>query len=327
MKKPGLDELLTGYLDDELSARQKTEIQRLLAHDPRIVERLHQLEQMRTLYNALPVEQPPAHLSSEVSSVLARRTLLELKPVAHNERKGARSLMLRKVFAAAAMLALAGVLATVVYTIVAPSSTTQPQPLVNDAGVEPVIKPVDTLPEVKIASMEFDGRLELQTDDLIAMDAFINRAVNSSINAENAEVRRDPASSRYFVTTNRRGIVRLLSSLDSVWTRFNSTRLIVETAEFAAPVTIESITPSQIAQVVSQESTQKALQVASHFADMNTIDHAIASRNPAVGNIDPGIAVIPKPLLTGPREDDKKPADDDADSGNINLTIIVRGQD
>ena len=39
-----IDELLSGFIDDELPARQRTEAERLIAHDPKIEQRLVQLQ-------------------------------------------------------------------------------------------------------------------------------------------------------------------------------------------------------------------------------------------------------------------------------------------
>ncbi len=52
---PNLDELLSSFMDGELNPRQRTEVQRMAAHDPQVARRLQQLQNCRTLYTALPV--------------------------------------------------------------------------------------------------------------------------------------------------------------------------------------------------------------------------------------------------------------------------------
>ena len=42
---PNLDELLNSFIDGELAPRQHTEVQRLMAHDQKIAQRLEQLQQ------------------------------------------------------------------------------------------------------------------------------------------------------------------------------------------------------------------------------------------------------------------------------------------
>ena len=44
-----IDELLSGYIDDELAIRQRTEVERLIAHDLGIERRLQKLRKSVTL--------------------------------------------------------------------------------------------------------------------------------------------------------------------------------------------------------------------------------------------------------------------------------------
>ena len=59
---PSLDELLCSFMDGELSPRQRTEVQRMAAHDPQVARRLRQLQNGHTLLHALPVTPAPRDL-------------------------------------------------------------------------------------------------------------------------------------------------------------------------------------------------------------------------------------------------------------------------
>ena len=43
-KSQNIDELLNGFIDGELTARQQTEVQRLITHNPEVEQRLRQLQ-------------------------------------------------------------------------------------------------------------------------------------------------------------------------------------------------------------------------------------------------------------------------------------------
>ncbi len=138
---PNLDELLSSFMDGELSPRQRTEVQRLAAHDPQVARRLQQLQNCRTLYTALPVAKAPGDLLEQVKASLERQTLLQRQPVAGRHSLGAWHLAFRRFVAAAAMIALMGVLGVVVYEIVSPNPWAG-LPMVahrgGTAGTEPV---------------------------------------------------------------------------------------------------------------------------------------------------------------------------------------------
>ena len=76
-KSQDIDELLNGFIDDELPPRQHTEVQRLIYHDPEIADRLHQLQRCKMLLGALP--EAHRQLTAGVSySVEVSRALREM---------------------------------------------------------------------------------------------------------------------------------------------------------------------------------------------------------------------------------------------------------
>ena len=46
---PNMDELLNSFIDGELTPRQQTEVQRLIAHEEKVAQRLRQLQKCKML--------------------------------------------------------------------------------------------------------------------------------------------------------------------------------------------------------------------------------------------------------------------------------------
>ena len=78
---PNLDELLSSFMDGELSPRQRTEVQRMAAHDPAVARRLRQLQNCRTLFCSLPPAEAPGDMLEQIRQSLERKTLLQEQPV------------------------------------------------------------------------------------------------------------------------------------------------------------------------------------------------------------------------------------------------------
>ena len=113
-ENPNMDELLNSFIDGELPVRQQTEVQRMIAHDEKIAQRLRQLQKCKILLSSLPVVEAPPQILENVKASLARRTPLVEQPTAFDAHLGARNLLGRTLFAAAAMLGLVGILTAVV---------------------------------------------------------------------------------------------------------------------------------------------------------------------------------------------------------------------
>ncbi len=133
---PNLDELLCSFMDGELSPRQRTEVQRMAAHDAQVARRLQQLQNCRSLFCALPADKAPSDLLEQIKVSLERHSLLQEQPAVRRRSIGAWQLAFRRLVAAAAVIALMGVLGVVIYQIVAPvppggiaPGVRQPQPL------------------------------------------------------------------------------------------------------------------------------------------------------------------------------------------------------
>lgn len=186
-----IDELLNGLIDGELTQRQRIEVQRLISHNAQIAERLAELQRCKMLVSSLPCAEAPAETAERVKDSLEARKPAIWQPEHFEQGVGARHLLFRRVLAAAAMIGLVAILAGVVYTIVRPASVADKTIVVRDwqptrkAAVEKpatsvaatVEKPVA---EIRTAAKGFNGRLELKTSALMAVDAFVSKAIENN---------------------------------------------------------------------------------------------------------------------------------------------------
>ena len=70
-----IEELLNGFIDGELTARQQTEVQRLISHDRQIAQRLRQLEKCKILVGSLPHVDAPAETFAQVKASLGAKAV------------------------------------------------------------------------------------------------------------------------------------------------------------------------------------------------------------------------------------------------------------
>ncbi|MBN1509521.1 MAG: hypothetical protein JW955_21920 [Sedimentisphaerales bacterium] len=275
---PSIDELLSSFVDGELPPRQQTEVQRLAARDPEVGRRLRQLQDCKMLVGALPRAEAPDELLEQIKRSVERRTLLEEQPASGVSSAGVINLMARRLVAAAAMIALLGVLGVVVYQIVAPVPGTSVRRPVARVDRPPRIQPVQPgAAPVVVADSGFSGRLEIRTATVAQVDAILKRAIEQ--NGLSGLVASDDATGTrtYKLVSSRQGVSRLFASLQSVWQSFDDVTLHIEgPGEYATGVTIDNVTPEQAASVVARENTAASVEAAKSYAVMN----AMARRTP-----------------------------------------------
>jgi hypothetical protein len=328
---PNLDELLSSFMDGELSPRQRTEVQRLATHDPQVARRLQQLQNCRTLYTALPVAKAPSDLMEQIKASLERHSLLQQQPASAGRALGVWQLAFRRVVSAAAVLALMGALGWVIYEIVAPVPPGGSRMMANGQG--PVgTEPVRAVPPVVlVADAGFTGRLELRTARLTQTDAFLGRAIENCGLASRLEPSIVGDQRVYRIAGTRENVNRLVASLSGVWPSFDSVALQVDRPEDAtAPVVIEAVTPEQMAAVVAQNNTRASIDTAAHFAIMNDFAKAMPGTDlrPALQN-DPGLLFAlsnpPQPRETGPDNTARPTPAPTPEGAQVTLTIVLLG--
>ena len=226
-EESNIEELLNSFIDGELTQREANEVERLIADDARIAQRLRELQKSKMLVGSLPRAEAPAEMAEQIKASLERRTLPAQQPRHLDELAGVRQLLVRKVLAAAAMIVLVAVLGAVIYTIVAPES------------VPP--------------AAGFRGRLELKTTDLVAVDAVIKRAIeDNGLKYSTLGSQRD--KSVYALSCSREGLSSLLADLNDIWERFDSATLFVEAKPPAGGrVVVDGVSAEQIVNLITPQ--------------------------------------------------------------------------
>ena len=233
-----IEELLNSFIDGELTEREANEVERLIADDARIAQRLRELQKSKMLVGSLPRSEAPAEMADEIKASLERMTLLgqqaerfdEPRPFEGlDERAGARHLLARKVLAAAAMIGLVAILAAVVYTILAPVSG-----------------PSKSTAEVRVLAAGSHRRLELKISNVIAVNGFINKAIEDKL-LDCSSFTRRAGKTEYALSCNREDLNSLLTDLGSMW---EETKLVVDTGQVGDEKIFDGVSAEQFAEIV-----------------------------------------------------------------------------
>ena len=334
-----IDELLNSYLDGELTQRHQTEVGRLISHDAEVAKRLRELEKCKMMVSSLPYDEAPAGMAEQIKASLKRRAIIGQRPHRIEQRAGARHLLVRKVLTAAAVIVLATIFGGVIYTILAPQPVKDEPIAVEDmrriASEVKVERPEPSIvataeksiSEAVPTAAEFNGRLELTTSALIAVDAAIKRAIEENYLLEKVSSETRDNERVYALSCGREALSLLLSDLGNIWSRLDSAVLIVESERIDEQILVESVTTEQIAKLVNQDSFQERIAMAKDFAVFNKMSELLPGREvfAVVEDRRPALISIPKPVLTSSEKAVKKLAQAE-DRGKVHLAIVVVGR-
>ncbi|HSV26902.1 MAG TPA: hypothetical protein VLH60_03320 [Sedimentisphaerales bacterium] len=317
-ERPEIDELLNCYIDGELSERQATEVKRMMLHDRKIAERVAWLQRQRQLLRALPSEAAPADVAESVRSVLERRALLRAAATGGQHVKGSLHLMGRKLMAAAAMLALVGGLAVLVYTVVKPAETFEPAEVAVLAGRYEHDRQIagDAQP---VAMAQIVMELAMRTSSPGALNSVIARAIDSRGLWGCVTVDRQQPGTTYYITCGRADIAGIFDALSASWDRIEDKTLLIAAAG-EEPIVITPIAAAQVVAIVNAPDMASRLAWARHYAQEGTA--LTPSATPADGT---GEMRIPKPSLTSPGLDRAAMAEVEEQGEQVNLKILVVG--
>jgi hypothetical protein len=319
MDKAQIEELLSSYIDDQLSERQCNEVKRLLQHDPQVAEMLTHMQKQKDLFNALPVEAAPATMLDDIKASLERNMLLdrtgrEIKAVA-----GPKRVYARRVLAVAAMLLLPlSLLAIVVFSIFAPPSIPPGKVAVNvtpdvmQPGTN--IETADSDIIVELLPENFNAALQLSTTDTSVVNSFVEKAIYSNGLANNTVSSDKDTTRTYRVSSTPKLITALLRDMEAVWTKCRTNRLMVYDDRLRLAAVVNNITAVQILNVFEQAAPEGRIALAKIFAGINP---AVGSFD-ATGEFDPSIPI--KPVLTGP---EKSTTTDDQSQTDERITLII----
>jgi anti-sigma factor RsiW len=312
-----IDELLNGYIDNELTADQQAEVEHLIEQDARIAQRLRQLEKCHILVSSMPYAEAPGGIWQGVQASLAGRSLSSTGLPAYEKRAEKKYLRARKVLAAAAVVALLAVLSTVTNRIV-PSGNAPERPQAAETS-----KPAPGA----VANSGFSGRLELKTRSLNAVDAFIKSAIDDNGLSASFSPERLQARRIYSLSCSRKGLNSLLTDLDDIWSDIDSATLFVNTQDFGTETVVDNVTTKQISQIAGQDNPEKRIELAKDIAVLNSIAENLPDKEIRVA-IEAGNSNVTKdwrmlkPVLTSEKPA-TKPVGRAQDKQTVRLTIIL----
>lgn len=342
-----IDQLLNGYIDGVLTPRQHTELQRLMAHDAQIEQRLNELQRCKMLINSLPVAQAPSDMLQRVKETMQPKPSVPAEQVVSNNRVGAARLMFRRILASAAMIVLITALAIIVYSIVAPLKTTDTfiavegkrEPAIeqrqsfleNSLGGDDSGSPTSItqhIPEVVDETLNrFRASLELETDKLLVADIAVKKVLERDGVRDFVTFTSGADEYMYSLDCEAGRLSSVLSGLEEIWDKFTAPILIYNSDQVMQPVIVEKISTWQIAEIASQYNPERRLKAAQFYAIMNNMQELL----PRHRVVDAGKEDIfymsdvfkPKPVLTKDEHASGQPGESEP---RIQLTIILKAE-
>jgi len=338
-QNPKIEELLNSYIDDELSADERSQVQRLIRENHTIAQRLRQLERCKALVSSLPPAEPPAEVVAGIKELTRSRSTGAIASEIE-QRRGTRHLFIRQALAASIIIGLVGIMASVVYKIVGPEKNTSPIVAVQPApAVKPAVMPVETKPQetqkeivVAVAAVEDTTSiglysLQLQTADFAAVDAYVNKLLEESPWLRYEATKDQPGKSAYRILCSTGGLEAMMSDLATVWSKFDSTTLIVRTDNIGQYVTVASVKPEQIADIARQNTIDGRVKLANDFAALNSVERILPDEKmlAATEQSLPELTTIPKPVLTSGDKNAVTAPKGAWDQVQVDLNIVVTG--
>ncbi len=317
-EKTDIDELLSCYVDGEVTERQATEVKRMMLNDPKIAARVAEMQRQRQLLLSMPVESAPADTADAVRMVLERRTLLNTTSSGGQQVVGALHLMGRKLAAAAAMLALLGVLAILVYMVVMPGDVKTMESAMHQPSRE-TEKAVNTA--AKTVPAQATMELLLRTGSPSGLNSVIAKVIESHGLWDCAVVDRQLSRTSYVMTCGSDAIAEVMRELAAVWDKADKKSLSIAAAG-EMPVIVDTVTTEQVVAVLEAPDVPSRVAWARQFAEMNLggYDSAAAEKTPSE---DSSTLAIPKPSLTSPDFDKAATARLESRGSEVSLTITV----
>jgi hypothetical protein len=320
--KPKIDELLSGFVDGELSERQRTELKRLMQHDDELSQRLNELKRQKQLLGALPIASAPEGLLDDVKATLERQSILDNASARCDDSAGVRHLMFRRFVTTAAMFSLVGVLVWVVLNVVMPLDSESKESFSIKQTLSTILAPKSEAGDVvrpdRVAVAEiapFESRLDLVSDQAIALNNFIEKSVYNNGLRDDTIPRRGENSTTYEISGSSVKVLALLGDLQTVWDRCGSASFSVDGA---GGLLVNDITAEQILAIFTEQQNDTRVAMAKNYASFNSESKTLAG----AGKKDSSNITIPIPILTAPPA-----AEDEATNSEggqqVKLTITV----
>ncbi|MBN2020951.1 MAG: hypothetical protein JW749_12095 [Sedimentisphaerales bacterium] len=307
-----IEELLNGFADGELTQQEQAEVRQLVSADKEIAGRLKAIERCRLLVGSLPPAEPPAKVVAGIKQLISNRTndgRIEIE-----NRQGARHLLVRHVLAASVIVGLFGILAAVIFQVAGPTDVKNP------VAVEPK---ADKSPTADAGIGVYS--LQLQTADFAGVDAFVRKLLDESTWLKYEVKKEGPGRNTYRVLCSKGAFEALMSDLASIWSKFDSATLVVQTGDFGRSVAVEEVRPEQITVIAQQDTADERNHLAKDFAALNSIERITPERTvlALTDNTCPELIAIPKPVLTSSEKGSAAAPKGAADRVRVDLNIII----
>jgi hypothetical protein len=324
--KPEIEELLSCYLDGELSERQCNEVKRLLKHDDEVARMYNGMQKQKQLLNSFPVDAAPETLLDDVKASLERNMLLRQAGQTIQEVVSSRNLMLRRILTVAAMLLLpVGLLTLVVFTIITPPGPDRgavTSGIEGPEGAQPgtIIETLtsdNTSGILVFDNTHFNAALQFRTAEFDAVNSFIEKAVYRNGLADSTISALQDGTKNYRTTSTPKLMEALLRDMEKVWPKCSSSRLTVYDIQARPAAVVENISAEQVLTIFEQSAPAVRIALAKNFASSTSTFDSLEGD---VG-FDPSAPI--KPLLTGPEE--QAIEDQTLDDERITLIITVDG--
>lgn len=338
MEKSDIDELITGFIDGELSQRQLTEVKRLIQHDEMFAEEYVRIKQQKELLGALPSAHAPEDMFDDIKHFLERKHSAEQPGGITAEAAGARHLFLRRMITAAAMFILVGILGVVIFNIVMPMSITE-KAMVRKVSPEPDTvaidlhreQPVQVIQRRPRTMLPLSASLEIRTYDTFSVNNVVEKAIYNNNLLDNTIPRRRTGTSSYEITCPAEQLIGFLGELEVLWTRSGSRDMTVYGRDIESQVVLKDVRLADVQSVLAHDETADYLQFAKDIALLNEVKAQL----PAEGllttfafeeeGFGERLSVV-KPILTSGKNDSSTVGTNGSeDGGDITLTIVVSG--
>lgn len=320
MDKAKIEDLLSAYVDDELSPRERTEVKRLVRNDKKLADQLRRLEKQKELMLAMPVVSAPQGLVQDVKGAVERKALLGKAPETKQVRDGHRDLQSRRMMATAAMIVLpVCILGWVVFKIVKP---------VTLPGNNDIKWAVDdeTIDNVVAVSYPLHASLNLSTLQKTAVTEFVYKAIyNNNLVQFTDQPTYADGKTTYPIRGDRQRIVGLLRDLATVWDQLDSTSLTVHGSTLASNALVENVTVDQAIALYGIDVFNDPVKLAKDFNRMNRLieslpGHGFVDTLPGQSYIAMGPEIPGEPVRTSVGPARTEASDKDAVS---NATLFV----
>jgi hypothetical protein len=307
-----IDELLNSFLDGELTARQETEVRRLIDNDPQVARQFQRLQKCKMLISSLPTVEIPHRVSVHMKDMLEAETQSGRNRLVFERQTAAKNLLRQRIMAVAAMIGFVAVLTAVIFTITPPKTT--PEGIEGNGAGTGIV-----------AAAGFHGRLELETRNMNAVDEFVKRTIEDNGISELPGQKQTPNRYIHVINCSQKGLDRLLADLDDTWDQLDSAKLLVDTEVFGEQVVVNAVTTEQIAKIADQQTSIRSIEVARDYAALNSTTEQLPGGDiyAAIENRTGDLVTITKqkPFLTKRTID--KPQIPEEGEKTIHLTIVV----